>query len=324
MEWDETSIAAAEHRIGIHCSTAGSLERAAIQAHELGANTLQIFSASPRMWRAKRPDPLQIELFARQRAKHDLAPLMVHQSYLINLAAPPSVLREKSIEGFTGELERALLIGADYLIAHPGNYKGLTPEQGMLNVAEAIALAWRQVDPALTKSAKLSILLENTAGAGAQLGGHLEELATIRYVVTPYVDIPVRYCLDTCHCYVSGFDLAGEAGLAKLIETATETLGLKQVPVIHANDAKTPLNSHLDRHANIGAGYIGVEGFRRILNHPELREKAFILETPVDKPGDDFRNVKALKELVSPRKRSIPKKSSRSGMSAGLTTRRST
>jgi deoxyribonuclease-4 len=123
---------------------------------------------------------------------------------------------------------------------------------------------------------------------------------------------------------VSGFDLAEEAGLAKLIETATETLGLEQVAVIHANDAKTPLNSHLDRHANIGAGYIGLEGFRRILNHPDLREKAFILETPVDKPGDDFRNVKALKELVSPRKRSIPKKSSRSGMRAGLTTRRST
>ncbi|HEY3939732.1 MAG TPA: deoxyribonuclease IV [Bryobacteraceae bacterium] len=324
MERNDTSIAARGHRIGIHCSTAGSLERAALEARELGANTLQIFSASPRMWRAKMPDPRQIRLFADQRARHDLKPLAIHQSYLINLAAPPSIVREKSIEAFSGELERALLIGADYLVAHPGNYKGLTVEQGMLNAAEAIALAWRQVDPELVRKPKLSILLENTAGAGAQLGGDLEELATIRHLVAPYVDIPVRYCLDTCHCYVSGFDLAAEAGLAQFLETARETLGLEQVPVIHANDAKAPLHSHLDRHANIGAGYIGLEGFRRILNHPELREKAFILETPVDKPGDDFRNVKALKELVSPRKRSIPKKSSRSGMSAGHKTRAST
>jgi deoxyribonuclease-4 len=138
------------------------------------------------------------------------------------------------------------------------------------------------------------------------------------------VDIPIGYCLDTCHCYVFGFDLASETGLARLIETAEETLGLKHVPVIHSNDAKTPLNSHLDRHANIGAGYIGLEGFRRILNHPKLRGKAFILETPVDKPGDDLRNVRALKELVSPKKRSTINKLSQSGRSAGPRMNRST
>jgi deoxyribonuclease-4 len=170
----------------------------------------------------------------------------------------------------------------------------------------------------------LSILLENTAGAGAQLGGHLRELATIRELAGQYVEIPIGYCLDTCHCYVSGFDIAHGHGLTKLIESASETLGLEHVPVIHANDAKTALNSHVDRHANIGNGNIGVEGFRRILNHPRLQEKAFILETPVDKPGDDLRNVTALKELVSPRKHSTTKLSRRSGMSAGRTIRRST
>ena len=126
----------------------------------------------------------------------------------------------------------------------------------------------------------------------------------------PYLEIPIGYCLDTCHCYVSGRDISTAIGLATFVREADDSLGLDHVPVIHANDAKTPLGSHLDRHANIGAGYIGKEGFRRILNHPRLRDKAFILETPVDEPGDDLRNVTALKELVPfPNKRLTTKKS---------------
>jgi len=252
------------------------------------------------MWRTKRPDPEQVRRLRQHREKSDLTPLVVHDSYLINLAAPASIVREKSIEGFQSELERALLIGADYVVAHPGNYRGLTIEQGILNVAEALVLAWRGVDPALAKNAKLTILLENTAGAGAQLGGKLEELATIRALISPYLDIPIGYCLDTCHCYVSGFDVAHEQGLAEFLDHVSETLDWGNVPVMHANDAKMSLGSHIDRHAHIGEGYIGFEGFRRILNHPKLRTKAFILETPVDNPGDDLRNVRALQELVSP------------------------
>ena len=309
-------------RIGHHCSTAGSLERAALTAVEIGANTLQIFSASPRMWRAKAPDPAQVKLLQGHRDRHDLFPLVIHDSYLINLAAPPSLIREKSIDAFQGEIERAITIGAEYLVAHPGNYKGLSVEQGILNAAEAIVLAWRGVTPALGANPRLTILLENTAGAGAQLGGKLEELATIRNLIQPYLDIQVGYCLDTCHCYVAGFDLATEAGLLEMAAAADQHLGLEHVPVFHANDAKMPLGSHMDRHANIGAGYIGLEGFRRLLNHPKLCEKAFILETPVDQPGDDQRDVTTLKELVSPKKRSTSKRSSPSGTSGGRKTRR--
>jgi deoxyribonuclease IV len=311
-------------RIGIHCFTAGSLERAALKAKELGANTFQIFSGSPRMWRMKAPDPEQVARLNQVREKHELTPLAIHDSYLINLASPPSEIREKSIAGFTGEIERAIVIGAEYLVAHPGNYKGLSVEQGLLNVAEALGLAWRGVEPSLAKNSKLTILLENTAGAGAQLGGKLEELWTLRELASPYVGIPIQFCLDTCHCYVAGFDLASPEGFDRFVGHASETLGWEHVPVIHANDARSPLGSHVDRHANIGAGYIGLEGFRRILNHSALREKSFILETPVDEPGDDLRNVTALKELVSPRERSTPKKSSRSGTPAGRTTRRCT
>jgi deoxyribonuclease-4 len=250
------------------------------------------------MWRAKAPDPAQVKLMARARDRYDLRPLVVHANYLINLAAAREVTREKSVEALRGEIERALMVGAEYLVVHPGNYKEITLEQGILNVAMSLALAWRGVDETLSNHS-FTLLLENTAGAGTQLGGRFEELATIRQLALPYLGIPIGYCLDTCHCYVAGFDIATQAGLDALIAEVSLELGWDHIPVIHTNDAKTPLGSHLDRHANIGAGHIGVEGFRRILNHPKLRRKAFILETPVDEPGDDLKNVLALKNLVS-------------------------
>jgi len=277
------------------------------------------------MWRTKPPDPAQIVLLKKARERHDLTPLIIHDSYLINLASSDSTIRHKSIEAFAGEIERALLIGADYLVAHPGNYKDLTLEQGLLNVVEAMAMGWRAVDESLKKRPKLAILLENTAGAGNQLGGDLNHLATLRQLATPYLDIPIGFCLDTCHLYVYGRDISTGVGLQAAVIEAEDILSLEHVPVIHSNDAKAPLGSHLDRHANIGDGYIGTEGFRRILNHPRLCEKAFILETPVDKPGDDLRNVTKLKELVPfPKKRLTTTKSKRSGTSGGRTTRRST
>jgi len=269
------------------------------------------------MWRAKTPDADQVKRLRELRARHDLTPMAIHDSYLINLASAPGEIREKSIDAFRGELERALVLGAEYVVAHPGNYKGLSVEQGMLNVAEAIALAWRQVQDGLKARPSLTILLENTAGAGAQLGGKLDELATIRDLAQPYVDLPIGYCLDTCHCYVSGFDVSEEKGLERLVAAASDSLGLENIPVIHTNDTKMALGSHCDRHAHIGSGYIGLEGFRRILNHPKLCEKAFILETPVDEPGDDLRNVTALKELVFPKKRTTTRKLSRSGTRNG-------
>jgi deoxyribonuclease-4 len=228
-----------------------------------------------------------------------LRPLVIHANYLINLASGDEVIRGKSVTALQGEIERALIIGAEYLVVHPGNYKGLTPEQGIVNVAMSLAEAWRAVDPTLIRDEEFKLLLENTAGAGAQLGGCFEELAAIRQLSTPYLDIPIGYCVDTCHCYVAGFDIATEGGLDALMAHVAGELGWQHIPIIHTNDAKTALGSHVDRHANIGAGHIGLEGFGRILNHPALREKAFILETPVDEPGDDLRNVLALKNLVT-------------------------
>jgi deoxyribonuclease-4 len=147
----------------------------------------------------------------------------------------------------------------------------------------------------------LTVLLENTAGAGASLGSRLEELQSIRELARDLTDLPIGYCLDTCHLLASGFDIATAAGLRATIRAIETTLGFTQVHLIHANDSKTRLGSRVDRHAHIGAGHIGLEGFRRILTHPKLHSKPFILETPIEKQDDDRRNLDTLKSLAASR-----------------------
>jgi deoxyribonuclease-4 len=279
-------------RIGRHTSIAGSLERSALTAAELGANTLQIFSSSPRQWKASVPGSAGIHLFQRARERFDLTPLVIHDNYLINLASAHETVRAKSIEAFRGEMERAIAIGAEYLVAHPGNYKGQTIEQGILHFLESVAAAATGLS-----FGKLTLLVENTVGAGEQLGGRLEELQVIREYASTMTDLPIGFCLDTCHLLASGYDVASAEGLKKTVAEVDRILGLEHVPVIHTNDSKAPLGSHIDRHENIGQGYIGLDGFRRILTHPKLRSKAFILETPVEKDGDDRRELDTLKSL---------------------------
>ena len=280
-------------RFGLHTSIAGSLENAALEAVRVGANTFQIFSASPRMWRARPPDAATIARFRALREKHDLRPLVIHDNYLINLASCDDALRVKSMQAFRGELERALAIGAEYLVAHPGNCKGHSVEQGIVAVVRSLVEAADGLD---TKG--LTVLLENMAGSGNALGSRFEELADMRRYAAEFSDLAIGFCIDTCHTLAAGFDIANAKGLNATLAEIDRVLGLANVPVIHANDSKMPLGSRVDRHQNIGEGYIGEDGFRRILNHPQLKTKAFILETPVDKPGDEVRNLEALKRLA--------------------------
>jgi deoxyribonuclease-4 len=279
-------------RLGLHTSIAKSLEHAGLKAADVGANTFQIFSASPRMWRASPPAPSEVKLLARVRERYDLYPLAIHDNYLINLASCSEALRVQSVAAFRGEIERALAIGAEYLVAHPGNCKGHSVEQGIYAVIRSLAEAAQGLN---TK--KLTVLLENTAGSGAALGSRFEELSIMRQFAAELTDLKIGFCIDTCHCIASGYDLSTAAGLKKTVAEIDRVLGIDNVLVIHTNDSKTPLNSHVDRHEHIGRGHIGEEGFRRILRHPKLRGKAFILETPVDEEGDDARNLETLKRL---------------------------
>jgi deoxyribonuclease IV len=280
-------------RIGVHLGTAGGASNAVDKAHEIGANTLQIFSSSPRMWRPQKIDPKQAERMRTQRTKFDVGPLVIHTSYLVNVCSQTEEFREKSVVAFRGEIERALMLGAEYLVLHPGSWKGLTRNEGLKLAAESIQ---RAVDGLPWQGTDFSVLIENTAGAECSLGGNFEQVAEL--VERLKAHAPVGVCLDTCHTHVSGYDVTTEEGYRETIMQADITFGVDAVRVWHCNDAKAARGSKLDRHEHIGQGNIGIEPFRWLLNDPRFADCAFIAETPTDEDGDEERNVKVLKSLL--------------------------
>ncbi len=284
--WKDGSI-----RIGIHTSIAGNISGALEIAHGLGANALQIFSASPRMWArgTGRVNEAEAAAFRARRKELALGPLVIHCNYLINLASPNPVLRARSVQAFHQEIVRALALGADFLVVHPGSGCG-----GPVDAIASIAQGMRQAARGL-KLGELRILLENTAGQGSCVGSKFDEL---RKIIDACPDLNLGVCVDTAHTFASGWDIRAAAGLEAALGEIDRTVGLGRVAVVHVNDSKTALGSRVDRHEHIGKGKIGIEGFRGILNHPALEGRAFILETPIDKPGDDRRNVAALWKLV--------------------------
>jgi deoxyribonuclease-4 len=280
-------------RIGIHLGTAGGASNAVERAREIGANTLQIFSSSPRMWRAPKVDPKQAERMRELRAALDVGPLVIHTSYLVNVCSQSDEIRQKSVAAFRGEIERALTLGAEYLVLHPGSWKGLTRDEGLKLAADSIA---RAIDGLPWQGTPFHILIENTAGAEFSLGGSFEQVAGLVARLKP--SAPVGVCLDTCHTHVAGYDLVSEEGYEETMRQAGATVGFDAVRVWHCNDAKAARGSKLDRHESIGKGTMGIEPFRRLLNDKRFAHAAFIAETPVDAPGDEERNVKVLLSLV--------------------------
>jgi deoxyribonuclease-4 len=284
--WKDGSI-----RIGIHTSIAGDLTGALEIAHGLGANALQIFSTSPRMWPRSnsRIADVDTKRFRDRRAELKLGPLAVHANYLINLASPSPVLRAQSVQAFHQEIVRALALGADFLIVHPGSALGGARDESLSVVAQSLRQASRGL-----KFGDLQILLENTAGQGTCVGCEFTEL---RRILDACPDLPLGVCIDTAHLFATGWDIRTAKGMDHTLDQIDSVIGLVRVPVFHTNDSKVALGSRLDRHEHIGKGKIGREGFRLLLNHPRLAGKTFLLETPVDKPGDDKRNVAALWKL---------------------------
>ena len=278
-------------RVGVHTSIAGGLENAAHHAKKIGCDTFQIFSANPRGWRAHAPTREECERFRETRAAYRLAPLVIHDNYLINLASANAFIRGRSIAAFRQELERAVALGADYLVTHPGSAKDSTATAGIKACIDSL----RQAANGL-KLDGLRILIENTAGQGSAIGRTFEELAEI--VVDAEKDLPMGVCLDTAHSFEAGYAVHTQAGLAQTVRSLESTVGLRNVRVIHASDSKTAFGSHADRHEHIGKGQIGKEGFRRIVCHPKLRAIPFICETPIDKPGDDRRNLRMMRTLA--------------------------
>jgi deoxyribonuclease-4 len=287
-------------RIGIHTSIAGSYLNALETARKLGCNALQIFSASPRMWQggSARIPEVDAQAFRARRDELGLGPLVVHTNYLINLASAQRMLQTRSIQAFHDEIVRAVALGADFLVVHPGARGEGTAEQAISTIVESVKQASKRAP-----MGGLKILIENTAGMGTAVGARLEEIGEI---LAGLRDVPAGACLDTAHLFAAGYDIKSESGLASTLGQIDGMIGLENVPVFHVNDSKIGLGGRVDRHEHIGKGKIGAEAFARILRHPRLGAmppegltgRAFVAETPIDDPGDDRRNVAMLWELA--------------------------
>jgi deoxyribonuclease-4 len=275
--------------IGIHAFRDGGLVGAVLRAEALRCDCLQIFSRNPRGWSAPPLDRNQVRQFRNLRERAGLWPLAVHSIYLINLAATDRLVLDSSRRAFRQEIERCIELDADYLVVHPGNPKGGDLQRAIATLAESIRAAVRGL-----KLGRLSILIENTAGQGSAIGHRFEQVAEI---ISELDGIPVGVCLDTAHAFAAGYDISTEAGFKATLRDIESSFGLERIKLIHSNDSKAPMGSRLDRHQHIGLGYIGAEGFGRLLRSLKFRRIPFILETPVDPERDDRWNLARMREL---------------------------
>jgi deoxyribonuclease-4 len=277
-------------RIGFHAPIKGGLHQALIVAKEIGCDTVQIFSRNPRGWAAKPLSPADIALFRKTRRSTKLKPVAIHCNYLVNLAAADDLMLQKSRTSFREELQRALLLGVEYLVVHPGSARGACESDGILTCIKSLQAACRGL-----KMGKLRILLENTAGQGECIGHRFEHL---REIMDACPKLPLGVCFDTAHAFTAGYDIREEDGLQALIEKIENTVKTKNIRAIHFNDSRAPYNSRVDRHWHIGEGHIGTDALRRVAQHPKLAHAAFILETPYDDPRADLQNLNMLRSFV--------------------------
>jgi len=280
-------------RLGSHMSIAGGLDQAPLRGRQAGCDTIQVFTKSNRQWGARPLSDREVEAFKANLAATGIGPVVAHDCYLLNLAAPRAALWRKSVAAFRVELERAERLGIPYLVTHPGAHLGRGEADGIARVAEALNLLH-----AALPSARVQVLLETTAGQGSSLGYHFEQLAAILAAVERADRLGV--CLDTCHVFAAGYDIRSAEGYRRTLWELDACVGLRRLKAIHLNDSVQGLGSRVDRHAHIGVGRLGLEAFRLILNDRRLRRVPMVLETPKD---DDFvradrRNLGRLRRLI--------------------------
>jgi len=276
--------------LGVHVSTEGGICQAVRRAHKLGCNTMQFFSRSPQRWRDKFIGQEEAEEFCKIKVKFKISPVFIHIPYLINLASPNPRLYKASVAAYIEDILEAHALEVDYIVTHMGSHKETTEKGGLKRLARALNKIIER-----TKDTQVGILLENTAGSGSWLG---YKFIHMKKVLADIKD-PGRIglCLDTAHAYAAGYDIASAEGLERLVEAMETFGGTKLLKLVHFNDSLGELSSHHDRHAHIGEGRIGRQGMARVLNHPKLRNAAFILETPKDTPTADKKNLTLVRKL---------------------------
>jgi len=281
-------------RIGIHTSISGGFEKAVKYLAGLECNACQLFSRSPRGGKARVLAREETDRFRELCIRYDINPVVIHIPYVLNLATPDPEMHSYAVSMVAEDLKRADELGASYLVLHMGSHKGAGIDRGLAQVAMALKTVLNEYE------GKTKVLLENTAGAGTEVGSVFEELARVlEEVGTDKAGV----CFDTCHGYAAGYDLSDDNSVQKVFSDMDNILGLSNLMLIHANDAMFPLGSKKDRHAHIGLGHIGETGFRAILTHPGLQLIPVILETPVDEQGNWETNLKTIRKLANnPRK----------------------
>lgn len=272
----------------MHTSIAGGLTLSLRRAHELGCNTMQIFSHNPRGWALKEISEEDRDAFKALRKGLDISPVFIHTSYLINMATPESSLRKKSINMLMEEMNRADCIEADYVILHTGSS---STDNGKTARGRAISALRAVFDRGEWKA---GLLLENTAGERGDITSGIKELAEIFYALNGSIS---GICIDTCHAFQAGYDIRKHKGIEVLANEIKKHIGGGYLKLIHLNDSKAELGLHKDRHEHIGKGKIGEEGFKKFLTHKVFSNIPLILETPKKTEDDDKRNLGKVRQM---------------------------
>lgn len=279
-------------RFGAHMSISGGVSKSFARGESVGLDSMQIFAKNERQWTAKPISPEEATAFRVEQQRTGIHPVVVHDSYLINLAAPADELREKSIAAFADELERCAQLDIPYLVTHPGAHTGIGEEAGLARVADAICRLLAE-----GVGGNTMILLETTAGQGTALGYRFEHLARL-FELIPYHE-RLGICVDTCHIFAAGYDIRDPEGYQTTFAELDRLVGLTRVKCFHLNDSQKDLGSRVDRHAHIGQGCIGVEAFRMLVNDPRFADLPMIIETPKGEDmAEDRMNLALLRSLV--------------------------
>jgi deoxyribonuclease IV len=278
-------------RLGLHIATAGNVLTAPKRARDMGAETIQLFASNPRGWRPSVYSLDQGKAFQQACETESIHPIWFHMIYLVSYGTPDDSLREKSVTALTQTLASAEILGAKGVVTHMGSHKGLGTAQALERLTESL-------NQSLDQSPGSSfVCLENSAGGGGNIGNSLEELATILDAMKGHSRLAI--CIDTAHALTSGYEIRTASGLDQFLSDFKRLIGLDRLVVMHLNDSKADIGTHVDRHENIGHGYISDEAMARIINHPLLQNISGVLEVPgIDgKSGPDRENMQRLLSL---------------------------
>lgn len=261
-----------ERLIGAHMPTSGGLHQAVTGGKQIGCTAVQVFTSSPRQWKSSMPTDEAVALFRQSVADTGIEALVSHDSYLINMAAPDEAVLSRSIDAFRDEMLRCHAFGIPYVVTHMGSHLKDGEAVGLRRLGEAVNQILEETPD------DTFVTLETTAGQGTNLGYHFEHLAFILAAAKGNPRVVV--CLDTCHVFAAGYNLADDAGYEQTMKEFGEAIGFDRLKVVHCNDSVKECGARVDRHAHIGEGQIGLEAFRCIVNDPRLAHAPLILETP--------------------------------------------